>query len=325
MARVLVTGGAGFIGHHLVGLLQARGDRVRVLDLMAPVTNIEGVDYVRGSVGDAATVDAALDGIDMVYHLAGIAHLWCQDKAEFERINLHGTQTMLKAAKRKGIVRFVHCSTELILLPKQRNGAFVDETVRPTLDDMAGPYTRSKFLGERAALDASCNGLDVVIVNPTVPIGVGDRNMTPPAAMIALFLSGGLPFYLDCVLNFVDVRGLAVGIAEAAMKGRSGERYILGGENVTIRELLERLEEKSGTRMPKRSIPVWVALLTGLACGWFADTVTHRPPVATREGVMLALRSAPFDCSKARRELGYQPAPIDRALTETIAAFKRKG
>jgi dihydroflavonol-4-reductase len=324
MTRALVTGGGGFIGRHLVDVLLSRGDSVRVLDVMPAGADVAGVDYVRGSVGDKAAVESALDGIDIVYHLAGIAHLWRHDKADFDRVNRQGTETMLKAAMERGVRRFVHCSTESILLPKRRNGAAVDESARPTLEDMPGPYTRSKYLGERAALGAARDGLDVVVVNPTIPIGVGDRNMTPPAAMLALFLSGGTPFFLDCILNLADVRDIADGIARAGERGRRGERYILGGENVRMGDLLGRLERKSSRRMPRRAVPVWVALTTGVASGWLADRVTHKPPVATREGVVLALRSAPFDSSKAQSELGYAPAPIDRALTEAVEAFKRE-
>ncbi|MGH8513515.1 MAG: NAD-dependent epimerase/dehydratase family protein, partial [Gammaproteobacteria bacterium] len=156
-------------------------------------------------------------------------------------------------------------------------------------------------------------------------VGVGDRNMTPPAQMFSLFLSGQSPFFLDCVLNLVHVRDLADGIVRAGEAGRTGERYILGGENVAMRELLPALERKSGRRMPRHAVPAAVALATGLVSGWIADLITHRAPVATREAVVLALRSAPFDSAKAKRELGYAPEPIDRALTEVVEAFKRNG
>jgi dihydroflavonol-4-reductase len=184
---------------------------------------------------------------------------------------------------------------------------------------MPGPYTRSKCQGEQAALRAARNGMDVVIVNPTVPIGAGDRNMTPPAAMLSLFLQGRSPFFLDCVLNLVDIRDLADGIVMAGEKGRSGERYILGGDNVPLRKLLPILEQKSGRRMPRRAIPAPVALAAGFVSEIVADRVTGHAPVATLESVLVALRSAPFDSSKAKRELGYSPRPIDAALSEAVA------
>jgi dihydroflavonol-4-reductase len=323
MSKVLVTGGCGFIGRHLVEALCARGDKVRVLDLTVGQTS--GVEYVRGSVEDLAAVEAALDGVDCLYHLAGIAHLWRLDKNDFDRVNRRGTKLVLEAAAARRTPRVVHCSTESILLPKRRNGAAIDESARPSLAEMPGPYTRSKFLGEHAALEAARGGMDLVVVNPTVPVGDGDPNMTPPTAMISLFLSGNSPFFLDCVLNLADVRDVADGIIKAADRGRAGERYILGGENRSLRDLLPELERKSGHPMPRRAVPATLALATGVIAGIVADQFTRTMPLVTREGVQLALRSAPFDSTKARRELGYDPRPIDRALTEVVAAFKRNG
>jgi dihydroflavonol-4-reductase len=325
MARVLVTGGSGFIGRYLVDVLRRHGESVRVLDV-APIEPMPtGVEFMHGSVADRATCDRAVVGVDRVYHLAGIAHLWRTDKADFDIVNRHGTETLLAAAASSGVRRVVHCSTESILLPRRRNHKAIDESAPPALADMAGPYTRSKYLAEQAALKAARGGMDVVIVNPTVPIGVGDRNMTPPAAMISLFLSGRTAFFLDCVLNLVHVRDLAEGILSAGENGRTGERYILGGENVPLRDFLPALERKSGRRMPTRTVPAAFALTTGLVSGLIADHITRRPPVVTREGVILALRSAPFDSAKAKRELGYAPGPIDQALTEVVEAFKRNG
>jgi hopanoid-associated sugar epimerase len=320
MASVLVTGGCGFIGKRLVEALTRRGDTVRVLDLIEGVT--PGAEYIRGSVDDRTTVEDALDDVDCLYHLAGIAHLWRRDRDDFDRVNRRGTEAVLAAAAARRTPRVVHCSTESILLPKRRNGAAVDESSPPQLEEMPGPYTRSKYLGERAALAAAQRGMDVVVVNPTVPVGEGDPNMTPPTAMISLFLSGRSPFYMDCILNLADVGDIANGIILAAERGRAGERYILGGENWSLRDLLPELEQISGRRMPRHTVPAAFALTTGFIASLVAD-FTNTPPIATREGVQIALRSAPFDSSKARRELGYEPRPLDRALTEVVEAFKR--
>jgi dihydroflavonol-4-reductase len=322
MALALVTGGSGFVGRHLVDALRARGDDVRVLDI-APL-DAKDVDCRHGSVLDARAVENAMRGVDCVYHLAGIAHLWVANKDDFDLVNRRGTEVVLQSAKEAGVRRVVHCSTESILLPRRRNGRAIDESTAPSFDDMPGPYTRSKHLAEQAALAAARNGMDVVVVNPTVPIGDGDRNMTPPAAMLALFLSGGSPLFLDCILNLVDVRNVAEGIALAGERGRSGERYILGGENMALRELLRVLERMAGRRMPRRAVPASVALATASVSGFIADRITGKPPVATREGVVLALRSAPFDSRKAGRELGYAPGGVETALTEVVQAFKRR-
>lgn len=325
MPLALVTGGHGFIGRHLVQRLQSLGGAVRVLDLAElPETSLDA-EFVRGSVEDAATLERALSGVDHVYHLAGIAHLWHRDRGAFDRVNHRGTETVLQVAAEAGIGRVVHCSTEAVLLPRRRESQAIDESVDPILADMPGPYTRSKLLAEHAALRAAHGGLDVVIVNPTVPIGAGDRNKTPPAAMLDLFLSGGSRFFLDCTLNLVGVADVADGIARAGQYGRSAERYILGGENLALRDLLAVLEKKSGRRMPQRSIPPILAEASGFVAEWVSNYLTKAPPVATREGVTLALRSAPFDCAKARKELGYAPKRVDGALTEVVEAFKRGG
>ncbi len=250
----LVTGGSGFIGRHVVSALRAGGARVRVLD-PAPYDGGDGaaVDVVSGSILDVDRVDAAMADVRRVYHLAGIAKLWSRDRRDFDRINAVGTATVMRAAAAHGVARVVHCSTEAILLPKHGDaGAPIDETAQPDLSDMAGPYTRSKLAAEQTVRAAVRSGLDALIVNPTVPIGPGDRNLTPPAAMLAMFLSGRSPAYLDCMLNLVDVRDVAAGIVLAGERGRTGERYILGGQNIALRDLLSLLEQMTSRSMPKR-------------------------------------------------------------------------
>jgi dihydroflavonol-4-reductase len=319
MSTVLVTGGCGFLGRHLVMALHARGDHVRVLDLAPPDDLPDDVAFVRGSILDPAALGKALDQVACVYHLAGIAKLWTRHKSEFEWVNARGTDTVLRAASERRIARVVHCSTEAILLPKHNaQGAQIDERVLPPYKDMPGPYTRSKHRAEQAASAAVQQGLEVVIVNPTVPIGADDRNFTPPAAMLSMFLAGSAPAFLDCVLNLVDVRDVAAGMILAAERGRPGERYILGGENVTLRDLLAQLEAISARPMPKRTIPGPVAIAAAAVAEWIADRITGRTPAATREGVQLALRSAPFDSGKARRELGYANRPARDALEDAV-------
>jgi dihydroflavonol-4-reductase len=315
----LVTGGCGFIGQYLVAQLRARGDRVRVLDVAQPHNLPSDVEFVHGSILDRAILANALAGIQHVYHLAGIAQLWVRAKADLMLVNAHGTEMVLRAAREQGVERVVHCSTESILLPKSpTRDALIDEAAAPLYADMPGPYTRSKYMAEQAVLAAARNGLDVRIVNPTVPIGANDRNMTPPSAMLAMFLAGRSPAFLDCILNLVDARDVAAGMILSAERGRSGERYILGGENMSLRELLGWLELISERGMPKWALPASMAFAAGAVSEWLADRVTGRRPMVTREGVRLALRSAPFDSRKARHELGYAPRPIHKALAETL-------
>ena len=315
--RVLVTGGNGFIGQHLVAALSGRFEAVRVLDPSVPGHVLPGIEHVQGSVLDHATVMRALDGVTCVYHLAALANLWTADRADFDRVNHGGTKIMLAAAREKEVTRFVHCSTEVVLMPRCRRDGACDEASVLTLDEMAGPYSRSKHLAEQAAMAAAADGQHVVIVNPTLPIGAGDYNFTPPTAMLAHYLSGSR-VYLDCMLNLVDARDLAQGMILAAERGRSGERYLLGGENTSLRELLAMLDDLAERSVARMRVPQWLALTTGHVCEWLADAITGRAPIATAEGVHLALRSAPLDCGKAVRELGYRARPIADALNATV-------
>jgi dihydroflavonol-4-reductase len=315
----LVTGGCGFIGHHLVSALLKRGEHVRVLDTADRQDLPRQVEFVRGSILDQPLVSAAMDGVSQVYHLAGIAQFWVPQRADFARVNACGTETVLRTAHQHRIERLVHCSTEAILLPPRCAAMdVVDETFLPPESEMPGPYTRSKHRAESAALEAARTGLNVVVVNPTIPVGTGDRGVTPPTAMLLHFLKGGSPFFLDCVLNLVDVRAVAAGMIMAAKFGRLGERYILGGENIPMRRLLQLIETASLRTMPKRPIPGAVALGIAALAEWTADYVTGQRPAATREGVHLALRSRPFDCRKAQLELGYSLQPISEALKEAV-------
>lgn len=313
-ARSLVTGGNGFIGRHLVSALLRRGDVVRVLDCAMPPEPLPGVDFVQGSILDRATVGRALDGIDCVFHLAAIPHLWTTDMAAFDAVNRRGSETMLSAAADSRVRRFVHCSTEAVLMLPRSAGTVIDEAAAATVDDMAGPYTRSKYLAEQAAVAAARGGFPVVIVNPTLPIGRGDRRVTPPTALMALYLLRKSRFFLDCVLNLVDVRDVADGMLLAAEHGRPGERYILGGENMWLREVACVLGRMSGRETRMVSVPGPLALASGHLAEWVADNITRTMPVVTAEGVRLALRSAHIDNAKARRELGYAPRPVLEAM-----------
>ena len=266
MATVLVTGGSGFIG----GTWFPRCRRAAISSAFSTwrrrTKSGTGIEFVQGSILDRAKLLRALDGIDRVFHLAGIAHLWAPRRADFDRANREGTEMVLSAAEEAKVARFVHCSTEAILMPPRGSDEPVDEAVSLTVADMAGPYTRSKYLAEQAALSAARRGGSVVIVNPTLPIGPGDLRLTPPTAMLERCLRTRMPVSLDFVLNLADVRDIAEGMILAAERGRIGERYILGGSNMSMRELAAALEEPD-RKETSRDVDSPVARSGGGSCG----------------------------------------------------------
>lgn len=322
----LVTGGAGFIGGHVVEQLRARGRHVRILDPVAPSDAVGGDEFIEGSVTDPNAVARAMAGVDRVFHLAAIAQLWIPDESEFFHVNHEGTRNVLEAAARAGVATVVHCSTEAVLAPSvDRAGTTADEDARPALSDMPGPYPRAKLLAEREAFAAAARGQHVVVVSPTVPLGPGDRHLTPPARMLLGFLNGDYPAFLETMLNLVDVRDVAAGHILAAERGRSGRRYVLGGTNLRLSTLLRELEAATGLAMTRRRIPYWLAHVAGQVGEFLADHVTHRAPTAPLTGVRLARSGALFDGRRAREELGVAFRPLADTLNAAIMDFRGRG
>lgn len=317
MTCVLVTGGSGFIGQHLVATLVASGRQTRVLDLRPPSRAVTNVQYVKGSVLDRELVDQALNGVDEVYHLAGLPGMWVAHKDDFHAVNCRGTEVVISAARERGVTRFLHCSTESILFRSSPAGGDVEDTLL-TADDMPGPYTRSKLLAERLVMEAAASGFPVVIGSPTMPIGPHDHNLTPPTAMLRHFLGKRFQFYLDFVLNLVDVRDVATGLILAMERGKIGHRYILGGESIPLKKLLEYVAVISGRDSLRVPVPGRLAEVTAAILEFMADHITRTPPSATAEAVRIALRSTALSTERAQRELGYAPRPIESALRETI-------
>ncbi|MGO8913334.1 MAG: NAD-dependent epimerase/dehydratase family protein [Bradyrhizobium sp.] len=319
MTRVLVTGGTGFIGQHLVSALAAGGRQVRVLDIRPPTCAHPGVEYVAGSVLDPDQVDEALRNVAEVYHLAGLPGMWIPRKSDFYAVNCHGTEVVVVAARKRGIARFLHCSTESILF---RPSSLQDVASEPSLlppQEMPGLYTRSKMLAEQFAAQAAASGFPLIIGTPTMPIGPHDHNLTPPTAMLRHFLSGRVQLYLDFIVNLVDVRDVAAGLILAMEHGQIGHRYILGGESISLKKILQLMATISGRRYVSIPVPGRVAEMSAAMLEFISDHVTHRPPSGTAEGVRIALRATELSIEKAQRELGYAPRPIEPALRDTIA------
>lgn len=323
MALNLVTGGCGFIGTHLVRLLRENDEDVRVLDLKEPVQHIEGVDYRRGTITDAADVDDALADCRRVFHLAALSGLWGPDKQAFISVNRNGTRSVLDAARRHGVETVVHTSTEsvLIAMGRGRRPQAVNENTVCRLEEMAGAYCRGKYLAEAEARRAAEQGQRVIIVNPTVPAGPGDHWITPPTRMILGFLNGAYPAYLDSVLNMTDARDIALGHWLAAQSGEPGRRYILGGEDIRISRLVALLGELTGRRLVERRAPYPVALAAAFVNEAVADFVTRRPPAAPLSGVRLAGVPVTFDNSETRRRLNWTPRALEESLRDAIADY----
>ena len=318
MTRVLVTGGSGFIGKHLVAALMAQGRQVRVLDVQPLPRRLSQVEQVNGSVLDRGVVRRAMDGVDQVYHLAGLPGMWLPRKADFHTVNCGGTEIVIEMARKLGIERLLHCSTESILFRAPSSmSAVPDDALLP--DDMPGPYTRSKMLADRLAMQAAASGYQVVIGCPTMPIGPYDHSVTPPTAMLRYFLDRHLQLHLDFVVNLVGVRDAAEGLVLAMERGQPGHRYVLGGESMPLRQILEIMAEISGRRVRRIQVNGRIAEMVTAVLEFIADYVTRRPPSGTAEGVRIALRAGALSIEKARRELGYSPAPVEPVLRETIA------
>ena len=265
-----------------------------------------------------------MDGIDEVYHLAGLPGMWLPRKDDFHDVNYGGTEIVIETARKRGVKRFLHCSTESILFRASPSNDFLADNAALS-DDMPGPYTRSKMLAERLALQVATSGYPVVIGCPTMPIGPHDHNVTPPTAMLRHFLDRRLQLYLDFAVNLVDVRDVAEGLILAMERGQAGHRYILGGETIPLKQVLELMEAISGRRARRLQVGGRVAEIATAMLEFVADHVTRRPPSGTAEGVRIALRAGALSTEKAQRELGYAPGPVEPVLRETIAHLLHKG
>ncbi len=322
----LVTGGNGFVGCHVVRALLARGDRVRVLAREnADLSALVGlpVEVVRGDLRDFDSVERAVNGCNEVYHVAADYRLWLTDPAPMYATNVEGTRHAIRAAAGAGVSRIVYTSTVGALgIP---HGGVGREDTPSSLGEMPGHYKRSKYMAEQAALEAARGGAPVVIVNPSTPIGALDFKPTPTGRIIVDFLSRRMPAYVETGLNIVDVEDVGRGHLLAAERGRIGEKYILGGENLTLKEFLGRLASVSGLPAPKMRIPYAVAFGYALGAEAFARTVTGRAPRASLTEVRMARKRMFFDSSKARTELGYSPGPIDASIAAAIEFFRSKG
>ena len=324
--KALVTGATGFVGAAVVRALLKAGVEVRVLARRdSDFSNLQQfkLDGVYGDLRDKESLRKALAGCQHLYHVAAHYALWARDPSIFYDVNVTGTKNLLEAARDVGTERIVYCSTiGAIGLPP--GGGLGTEDTPVSLDQMAGHYKRSKFLAEQEVLALAKQGLPVVIVNPSAPVGEGDVKPTPTGQMIVDFMKGRMPAYIETGMNIVDVDDVAAGHLLAMQKGRTGERYILGTKNLMLHEIFAILSRLTGVKAPSIKLPRGLILpLAYLNLAFsYVTGITPRIPL---EGVKMAKYKMHYDCSKAIRELGIPQTPPEVALEKAVRWFREHG
>ncbi len=325
--NVFVTGATGFVGHHVAKALAAEGANLRLLTRKSSnLANLEGIqgELVVGDLSDPASLKASLAGCDTVVHVAADYRLWIPDPAAMYRANVDGTRELLRMAREAGIKRFVYTSS-VATMHFRTDGIVINEDTPVSLSDMVGHYKRSKFLAEQEALHAAAQGQEVLILNPTTPIGPNDRKPTPTGRIFVDFLNRKFPAYVDTGLNLVDVTEVARAHVLALSKGTPGRRYILGGENLTLKQILDKMSAITGIPSPTVKIPFVVAatyaffeeLITGRICG--------KEPRATLEEVRMGRKKMYASSARAQQELDFRILPVYPAMREAIDWFRANG
>ncbi|MGI9438013.1 MAG: NAD-dependent epimerase/dehydratase family protein [Geminicoccaceae bacterium] len=325
MSLSVVTGGSGFIGQHIVEQLVAGGEEVRIFDLVPPPTRRPGASFVRGSVTDRDALVSALTNARYVYHAAAIPHLWAPDPGIYYTVNVRGTEHVLDAALAAGVERVVHTSSSTVLTSRDvgYRGTTIDETFETLEKNLVGHYARSKWRGERLALGYA-DRLDVVVVMPTLPLGPGDRNQTPPTRMLADFVKGRNPAYVDCTLNIIDVRDVAAAHISACRRGRSGQRYILNQHSLPMATLLDQLQGIIERPVPRFRIPKAAALLASAADQAWSAMVTKEQPRAPLAGTRMSMLPITFSGQRAQSELGLAQTSLARTLADAVGWLSTK-
>jgi dihydroflavonol-4-reductase len=325
--KAFVTGATGFVGSHVARVLADQGADLRLLvRATSDPRNLEGLraDRVLGDLRDPGSLESALSDCEVVFHVAADYRLWIRDPEQMYRANVEGTRGLLAAARKSGIRHVVYTSS-VATMGFTANGHPAEERSPVSLDDMIGHYKRSKYMAEQLAVEAGQSGMHVVIVNPTTPIGEGDVKPTPTGRIVVDFLKKKFPAYVDTGLNLVDVRECALGHVKALEKGRSGERYILGGENLTLKQILDKLGVITGLPSPRVRVPYAVALAAGVVDELVTGRIMGGEPRATIEAVRMSRKKMFASSAKAERELGWNEVPVENALRRAVDWFRENG
>ena len=326
MTKTLVTGGTGFVGRAVVEELLAAGREVKVLarSLDHPALAGLAVEAARGDLRDPDSLRRAVKGCNRLFHVAADYRLWVPDPQTMYQINVEGTRHLLAAATEAQVERVVYTST-VGALGNPGDGTPGTEDTPVSLAEMTGHYKRSKFLAEQAALQFARQGLPLVIVNPSTPVGPWDWRPTPTGQIIVDFLKGRMPAYLETGLNLVHVRDVARGHLLAEAKGRLGEKYILGHENLRLSQIFEKLAQVSGLKAPRLRLPYYPILAMAYINEFWATHISRRPPRLPLAAVQMAKKLMFFDPAKAVRELGLPQTPVEAALADAVEWFREKG
>ena len=322
--KVFLTGATGFLGSHVARVLADQGADLRLLvRTTSNLKNLEGLkaETVTGDLRDASSLEKAMSGCDTVFHVAADYRLWVRDPNEMYRSNVDGTRAILESA-RKNKVRSVVYTSSVATVGFTGNGTPGDEDSPVALADMIGHYKRSKFMAEQIAMEAGRGGMRVVTVNPTTPVGEQDIKPTPTGKIVVDFLKRKFPAYVETGLNLVDVRECAHGHIAAMEKGKSGARYILGGENLTLKQILDKLAAISGLPSPTVKLPYALAYVAGAVDEMFSGRLLGREPRATVETVRMGKKKMWASSARAERELGWKQIPVDSALRRAVEWFR---
>jgi dihydroflavonol-4-reductase len=322
-----ITGATGFVGSHVARAVADQGAELRLLvRATSDLRNIEDLyaDRVIGDLCDAASIEKAMRGCDVVFHVAADYRLWVRDPESMHRANVEGTRAILEATRKNRIRRVVYTSS-VATMGFTGNGHPADENSPVSLEQMIGPYKRSKFMAEQVAMEAAREGMNVMVVNPTTPVGERDIRPTPTGRIVVDFLKKKFPAYVDTGLNLVDVTECARGHVTALEKGKSGERYILGGENLTLKQILDKLGAITGLPSPKVKVPYLLALATGVVDEMVTGRLLGREPRATIDAVRMGRKKMFVTSAKAERELGWKSLPVEDALCRAATWFQKNG